>query len=265
MLQKPIHVILFIIIQLFIFQPVFAKNLIFKADCRNRPPEMFYNEQTKKCTGPLIDILDEVLHQIDAVIEWDRRPFQKSYSLLKRGEIDILPRVIKNKKRLNDVKFFSSIGFQTKSIVFAVKKGHEQDIQVFDDLLKYRIGAKRGTSYFEKFNDTSAIYKIFAIDDSDLCRKFIGGRCHAVILLDIKPFEKMMKAMNFTHFSYAKYRHVQQYGNHYAVSLQSKHVKLFDQIDQIIKNMVHSGKIKTIYMKYHLKPPLTGKPMAKDN
>ncbi|MBF0450499.1 MAG: ABC transporter substrate-binding protein [Candidatus Magnetomorum sp.] len=242
-----------------------AKNLLFKADCRHRPPEMLYNEESKMCSGPLIEILDEAVKKIGGTIQWDRRPFQKSYSLLKRGKIDILPRVIKNTERLADVKFFSPIGYQIKSILFAVKKGHENDIQTFEDLLKYRIGAKRGTAYFEKFNDTSAIYKIFSIDDSDLARKFIGGRCHAVVLLDVKAFEKMMKSMKFDDFSYATYRHTQQIGNHYAMSLQSKHITLFDKIDSALNDMTASGKIKKIYVNHKLDPPLTGKPMSQDN
>jgi len=256
--------LLLILILLVISQSATAKNIIFKANCRHRPPEMTFDEKTNKCTGPLVDILDEAIQKIGGSIEWEKKPFQKSYSLLKRGKIDILPRVIQNKERLNDVKFFFPIGFQAKSILFAVKKGNENDIQKFEDLLKYRIGAKRGTAYFEKFNETTAIYKIYSIDDSDLCRKFIGGRCHAVILLDVRPFEKMMKSMKFTEYSYAKYRYIQQIGNHYAMSLQSKHIRLFDQIDQILKKMTTSGQIKTIYMKYNLKPPLTEKPTVND-
>jgi len=240
-----------------------AKEILFKANCRHRPPEMVYNEETKKCEGPLIDILDQAIKKIDGTVEWERRPFQKSYTDLKRGKIDILPRVIKTDEREKEIKFFSPIGFQNKSIVFAVKKGHENDIKTFDDLLKYRIGTKRGTSYFKRFNDTANIYKIFAIDDSDLSKRFIRGRCDAVILLDIKAFEKMMKEMKYEDYAYAKYEYINKIGNHFAMSLKTKHINLFNKIDNELMKMTDSGQIKNIYLKYKLKPPSMGETTSK--
>ncbi|KPA12598.1 amino acid ABC transporter substrate-binding protein [Candidatus Magnetomorum sp. HK-1] len=257
-MKKRVAFIVFIIIFVGIFTASLsiAKNIVIKAHCRHRPPEMFFNENTKKCEGPLVEILNEAINQVDGTINWDSRPFQKSFSLLKRGKIDILPRVIKTKEREDDVKYFSPIGYQVKPILFAVKEGHENDIKSFDDLLKYRIGAKRGTSYFEEFNENKNIYKIFGIDDSDLSKKFIGGRCDSIILLDVRAFEKMMKFMKFKDFTYAKYRYLNKIGNHYAMSLESKNLKLFDKIDNIINKMTSSGRIKSIYLKYKLEPPI---------
>jgi len=236
---------------------VTAKNIVIKADCRQRPPEMRYDEKNGACSGPLIDILNLALSKLGATIHWERRPFQKSFSLLRRGRIDILPRVIKTKDRQKVVKYFSPIGYQVKSIVFAVKKGHENDIQKFEDLQNFRIGAKRGTAYFNEFNEASTIYKINAVDDVDLTRKFIGGRCDAAIILDIKAFEKMMKSMKFDDYTYASYKYSNKIGNHYAMSLKSKHFQLFEKINTILKKMNGSGEIKNIYQKYNLEPPLT--------
>ncbi|ETR72841.1 MAG: Extracellular solute-binding protein [Candidatus Magnetoglobus multicellularis str. Araruama] len=254
MIQK-ISVTLWIICMLFSSYAI-ADNLLIKVDCRQRPPEMIYNDDTKKCSGPLIDILNEAVTQVGGKVEWERRPFQKSYSLLKRGVIDILPRVIKTSERKEDVRYFSAIGYQVKPIVFAVKKGHENDIQKFQDLQKYRIGAKRGTVYFDEFNDNRSIYKIHAIDDIDLSRKFIHGRCDAVILLDIKAFEKIMKSMKSDNFAYAKYQYPKKIGNHYAMSLKSKRLKLFDKLNTKIQNMTTTGKVKQIYENYNLVPPM---------
>jgi polar amino acid transport system substrate-binding protein len=236
---------------------VTAKNIVINADCRQRPPEMKYNEEKEICSGPLIDILNLAAKKIGGTIHWERRPFQKSFSLLRRGKIDILPRVIKTKERQKDVKYFSPIGYQVKNIVFAVKKGHENDIQKFEDLQNFRIGAKRGTAYFDQFNNTSSIYKISAVDDVDLTRKFIGGRCDAAIILDIKAFEKMMKSMKFSDYAYAKYKYTNKIGNHYVMSLKSKYFQLFDKINNILKQMNASGEIKNIYHKYSLDPPVT--------
>jgi len=236
---------------------VTANNIVLNADCRQRPPEMTYNDETQTCSGPLIDILNQALQKIGGTIHWERRPFQKSFSLLRRGKIDILPRVIKTKVRQKDAKYFTAIGYQLKDIVFAVKKGQENEIKKFEDLQNFRVGAKRGTAYFDKFNETASIYKINAIDDVDLTRKFIGGRCDVAIVLDIKAFEKMMQTMKFKDYTYAKYKYTNKIGNHYAMSLKSKHLQLFDKINTILKTMNVSGEIKRIYQKYHLDPPLT--------
>jgi len=255
MIQKIMFTICIIIICL--NSSVTAKNIVIKADCRQRPPEMTYDIKQKKCSGPLIDILNMAVNEVGAEVKWTRRPFQRSYSFLKRGKIDILPRVIKTKERKKDVKYFTAIGYQVKNIVFAVKKGHESDIQTFQDLQNFRICAKRGTAYFDEFNDNSSIYKVNCIDDTVLTKKFIRGRCAAAIILDIKAFEKVMKSMKFEDFTYAKYQYENKIGNHFAMSLKSINFKLFDKINNRLKQMNASGQINQIYQNYHLKPPLT--------
>jgi polar amino acid transport system substrate-binding protein len=253
--------IIFIVSLLIVFYSVsaIAENIRLKADCRQRPPEMMYDKKTRTCSGPLIDILNLAVKDVGAKIKWARRPFQKSYTLLQRGRIDILPRVIKTKERLEDVKYFSAIGYQVKNILFAVKKGHENDIQKFQDLKKYRICTKRGTAYFDQYNDDTSINKVNSIDDSDLTRKFLRSRCDAAIILDIKAFEKVMKSMKSDDYAYAKYQYENKIGNHFAMSLKSKHIQLFDKIDNTLKKICDSGKINEIYQKYNIAPPLTDK------
>jgi len=246
---------------IFFCSSAIAEDIVIKADCRQRPPEMLYNKKTRECSGPLIDILNQAVKEAGAKIKWARRPFQKSYTLLKRGKIDILPRVIKTKERQEDAKFFSAIGYQIKDIVFAVKKGHENDIQKFEDLQKYRICTKRGTAYFDQYNDNRTIYKVNCVDDADLTRKFSRGRCDAAIILDVKSFEKVMKLTKEDDFAYAKYLYSNKIGNHFAMSLKSKHLLLFDKIDNTLKKMNDSDEITKIYQKYNLTPPLTDKSM----
>jgi len=238
-----------------------AGNIVLKVDCRQRPPEMTYNIKNRECSGPLIDILNLAAKEIGAEVKWSRRPFQKSYSLLKRGRIDILPRVIKTKERKEDVKYFSAIGYQVKNIVFAVKKGHENDIQKFEDLQNYRICTKRGTAYFDQYNDNASIYKVNSVDDVDLSRKFVRGRCDSAIILDIKAFEKVMKSLQSDDYTYAKYQYANKIGNHFAMSLKSKHLNLFEKIERSFNKMIDSDKIETIYKKYNLVPPLMDKSM----
>ena len=255
MIQKITITVCMIII--FLSSSAIADSIVLKADCRQRPPEMIYNKKTRECSGPLIDILNLAVKDVGAKVKWARRPFQRSYSLLKRGKIDILPRVIKTPEREKDVKYFSAIGSQAKTIVFAVKKGHEDDIQEFEDLEKFRVCTKRGTAYFDQYNDSTSINKVSTVDDSDLTRKFLRGRCDAAIILDIKAFEKVMKSMKSDDYAYAKYHYSKKIGNHFAMSLKSKHFQLFDKIDTMLKKMSASGQITTIYKKYDIAPPLT--------
>jgi len=241
-----------VVATVFFYTSAMADRLEIKADCRERPPEMIYDETKKICSGPLIDILNAAVEKVGGKVTWQRKPFQRSYTFLKRGKLDILPRVIKTEKRKRDVNFFTPIGYQEKKVVFAVKKGHEKDIQKFDDLQNYRVGLKRGTFYFDRFNKEKAINKVAATDDIDLAHKFVHGRCHAVIILDIKAFETVMKSLNADDFTYAVYKHSQKIANHYAMSLKSKHIEKFDLIDSEIKQMKNSGQIKAIYQKYGL-------------
>jgi polar amino acid transport system substrate-binding protein len=123
-----------------------GEEKVLRADCRQRPPEMIVNEKTGRCSGPLLDILDEAARHVGYTVKWRTAPFQRSYKELQQGPVDIVPRVILTEERKAFVAYLGPIGYQQKDIVFLVRKGQESQIATYDGLRKLKVGTKRDTA-----------------------------------------------------------------------------------------------------------------------
>jgi len=234
-----------------------ANEYMLEADYRQRPPEMVINEKTGAFSGPLIDIMNLAAAEVGLTVNWHSNYFKRSYSRLIRGSVDIVPRVIEKEDRKEFVRYFSPIGYQQKNIVFIVKQGNESLIKKYDDLYNISIGVKKGTAYFEKFDNDMKINKKMSVDDKNMSLMFAANRFDAMIVLDIPSFQKALKTIGFTNYSYAEYKYVQVISNQYAMSKKSSKIILFDKLNQAFKTLVDRGKIKEVYQKYQLQPLLT--------
>ncbi|MCP3944344.1 MAG: transporter substrate-binding domain-containing protein [Desulfobacteraceae bacterium] len=180
---------------------VFAENRVLKADFRHRPPEMVIAGEN--ISGPLKDILEEAAKAIDYKISWEVVPFPRSLERLKNGQVDIVPRTIRNKKREEFINYLGPIGYQKKDILFLVRKGRENLINNYEDLYKLRVGVKRGTAYFDKFNDDNQINRVLSMDDHNMAKMFMVKRFDTMIILDKNSIEQALAKISFDDYSYA--------------------------------------------------------------
>ncbi|KPA13438.1 amino acid ABC transporter substrate-binding protein [Candidatus Magnetomorum sp. HK-1] len=239
-----------------------ANDFMLEADYRQRPPEMIINETTGAFSGPLIDILNLAAADVGLTVNWHNNYFKRSYSRLIRGNVDIVPRVIKKDERKAFIKFFDPIGYQQKNIVFIVRKGKSSLIQKYEDLYKISVGVKKGTAYFDKFDNDAKISKKMSVDDKNMSMMFAAKRFDAMIILDISAFEKALKKIGFNDYTYADYKHVQVISNQYGMSKNSSKIKLFDSLNRAFNSLVKQGKIRQCYQKYNLLPLLTESEIA---
>jgi polar amino acid transport system substrate-binding protein len=197
--------------------------------------------------------------EVGLTVKWQQNYFKRSYSRLIRGNVDIVPRVIKKKDRKQYVKYFDPIGYQQKNIVFIVKKGKEALIEKYEDLYKITIGVKKGTAYFKRFDSDARINKKLSVDDKNMSMMFAANRFDAMIILDMSAFEKALKDIKFDNYSLANYKYVQVIANQYAMSKKSPKIEMFDKINQAFRNLVKNDKVQECYLKYNLEPLLKKK------
>jgi len=225
------------------------------ADFRHRPPEMVVEGQ--RLSGPLKDIIEEAAGKVGYKVNWRLAPFSRSLHGLKSGDVDIVPRTIRNEEREAFVDYLGPIAYQQKDIMFLVKKGKENGIQRYEDLLDVTVGVKRKTTYFSRFDKDSAIRKrVTQGDDYVLARMFIGGRFDTVAILDRTAIESALAGYGFRDYAYADYRHVQRIGNYYGMSKRSPHSVRFPELNKALADMAASGRIDAIYVQYGLPAPV---------
>lgn len=234
---------------------VFSQDKVLKIDFRHRPPEMVV-DKNGEISGPLKDIFDEIGARTGYTVEWRVAPFNRSLAELKTGDVDVVPRVLRNEEREGFIYFLNAIGYQKKDITFLVKKGEEGKIKSYTDLSKVKIGVKRGTVYFDQFDHDKNLKKMVATDDLNLARMFMADRFDTMIVLDKKAIETELSKDNFKNFSYADYVYPNMIGNYFGMSKKSPHFNNRQLFDSAIADMASEGVIDKIYMKYNTKPPL---------
>lgn len=225
---------------------------VLRADFRHRPPEMVLDEQQNLMIGPLKDILEEAASSIGYSVEWTVRPFARSYNELQVGTVDIVPRTIRNDEREAFVAFLGPIATQRRDIHFLVKPGDEERIQSYDDLYGLSIGVKRGTAYFDRFNQDDSLNRTESVDDDNMARMFIHGRFDTMVILDRASIELALEKLDYAEYSYARYRYLNEIGNYYGMSRRSPHFHIFDNLNRALLEMAESGRVREIYLMYDL-------------
>ncbi|MDE1464307.1 substrate-binding periplasmic protein [Spartinivicinus poritis] len=245
------------LIILFLYWPFsLAETKVLYADYRHRPPEMVRVEDSDTFFGPLRDILEDAAHRIGYTVIWRFAPFPRSLDDLKKGRIDIIPRTIKTKEREAYVAYLGPIGYQQKNISFLVKKGQENQINSYEDLYRYRIGVKRKTAYFPKFDRDKRIQKTLSLDDKNMAEMISKNRFSVMIVLDTSSIESALNKIGFTQYSYANYKYEQKIGNYYGMSKKSSNASAYQTLNEAIIKMVENGRVNDYYKKYNITPPL---------
>ena len=228
-------------------------NEVMQGDFRHRPPEM--SVVGNETSGPLKQVIEEAMNRMGIAIQWSITPFANSLIRLQEGFVDIVPRAIKTKDREQTTHFIGPIGYFEKDIFFIVAKGKEDSISKYSDLRRYRIGIKKGTHYFDEFQDDQTITKIETIDDDNMSHMFIKGRFDAMVILDPHPIVEALHQRGFKNFAFAKYRHKNRLDIYYALSKKSRFGHLAPQIGNMLQDMAKNGEIDDIFKRYNMIPP----------
>ncbi|NGZ27155.1 MAG: transporter substrate-binding domain-containing protein, partial [Magnetococcales bacterium] len=227
------------------------------AHIRHRPPYLIV--QGQYLGGSLKEILDLAAQRAGYRVDWQDVPFTKSIEALKTGEVDLVPRTVVTPERQQFVRFLPPIGYEQQEILFLTRKGQEKTIRNYDDLKNLRIGLKKGTAYFDRFNkDTTLNKQPFAGDDYGLLNQFISGAVDTIIILDRRAMDSALAGMGFTDYGYAQYRLIQNLELNYGFSRASAHLQAADALEQELQTMQAKGEVDTLLAQSFMGPPDTG-------
>jgi polar amino acid transport system substrate-binding protein len=222
------------------------------AHARPRPPELIV--ENGAISGPLKDVLDEVARATGMTVSWEVIPFARSLVNLRNKQPVIVPRVLKTVEREKFITFLLPIAEQYLHIHFIVKQGNESNISDYNSLRNHIIGVKRGSVYFEKFDNDTTLKKVFVTDDDLLCKMLEAGRIDILATIDLSATETMMKSLGYTNYSIAVYHEDIVSGNYFAIAKDGPLQAKADILNAALKDMVNKGRIEEIYRQYNLDP-----------
>lgn len=225
-----------------------------RVDLRDRPPEMWSIDG--RPAGPLVEVLEVAAKRAGLRLEWRYAPFARSLADLREGRIDLVPRVLPDPERNRYLHYLPSIGTQDKDILFAVHPSRR--VERYEDLAPLRIGVKRSSLYFPRFDADTTLHKQPAVDDDILVRMFRAGRIDAIAVLDKAAIDTAFENIRFSDYTYAGLREPIRIENRFAVSKKlydSSHAALYDRLGRELEAMRRSGEVVAIYREHGVQPP----------
>lgn len=239
---------------LILLLPVLAQADTLRVDLRDRPPEMWSIDG--RPTGPLVKVLEVAAERAGLQLEWRYAPFARSLADLREGRIDVAPRVLPDPERDHYLQYLPSIGTQDKQILFTIRP--TQRVERYEDLAPLRIGVKRSTLYFPRFDADKALHKQPAVDDDILVRMFRAGRIDTIAVLDKAAIDTAFENIRFSDYTYAGLREPIRVENRFAVSkklYESDRAAIYDRLGRELEAMRRNGEVVSIYREQGVEPP----------
>ncbi|CAN7464427.1 transporter substrate-binding domain-containing protein [Aquipseudomonas alcaligenes] len=239
---------------LILLLPVLAQADTLRVDLRDRPPEMWSIDG--RPTGPLVKVLEVAAERAGLQLEWRYAPFARSLADLREGRIDVAPRVLPDPERDHYLHYLPSIGTQDKQILFTIRP--TQRVERYEDLAPLRIGVKRSTLYFPRFDADKALHKQPAVDDDILVRMFRAGRIDTIAVLDKAAIDTAFENIRFSDYTYAGLREPIRVENRFAVSkklYESDRAAIYDRLGRELEAMRRNGEVVSIYREQGVEPP----------
>lgn len=229
-----------------------AQEKILLADARPRPPEILADERTGEISGPIVMILNEAAARLGYQVRWRIAPFPRTLEDMKSGITDLVPGIFQNEERASFINFLGPIGVESNPVLFLTRTGLEQQIKVYQDIKKLKIGVKRGTLYFPQFDTDKTLQRIGSHDDSNMVRMLIAGRFDTMIVNDKEAVLAVLTPAQQEMVAWAEYQATRALPRYYGMSKTSKHKQIAPALSKVIRDMVKQGRVAEIYQKFGL-------------
>ncbi|MFD2205943.1 substrate-binding periplasmic protein [Kiloniella antarctica] len=251
------HAVYMLAVIFILFTSLFSASSFSQGDkliahWRDRPPYIFKdnNDQIK---GVMVELLEEAVKQLGYELEWQDVPFAQSLQQVKRMKPVIVPRVRKTEEREAFVKYLGPIGYARTRVLFLVHKSDKHLLGSYEDLYKYLIGVKRGTTYNDKFDKDPRIKKIVSIDDKNMVQMFKGGRFKIMAIADLVSIQTALNNAGIDDYVFASYIiYNEGSGYYFGVPKTSELEKVYDNLNDILADMMAKGETKKFFERYGL-------------
>ena len=222
--------------------PVVHKTIV--AVYRHSPPQMVVKGHD--FSGPLVDIIEEAVAQMDCHMLWRSLDGQRAWESLERGSVDIIPHVEKIETRKSALYLGPLVKYPT--VYFAVP-ADGVTVDRYKDLYNLQVGVKHPILADKRIQQITSPHYV------DLAHGLIEGKIQAAAILDRSAFEDAVLGRGYRggQIVYSPYFYKPSPGrSYYAFSKASRHRHKFEHLSWIISRMVASGRVGEIYRSYGL-------------
>lgn len=248
-----------ILVLLFFSLTSFAEQTV-AVHFQHRPPQLTIQENNF-FSGPIYDITIELIKKMNWKADYQAIPWIRTLAEARTGKDILLVRHSMTKERKS---FLSPIlyGFEKRRVYFYMNTESWFKLNKLEDLYGLRIGHRRGSFYFEKFNTDNFKNKVGLTNDIQLIKMLLNKRIDIAIFNDpdifIKNIEKLKKEdskINSTLLKESDFKYTFHNARYFSIPKFSKLNNKFEKINCQMYKMRKSGFISRAFKKYNLKVP----------
>ncbi|ENO15225.2 ABC transporter substrate-binding protein [Marinobacter nanhaiticus D15-8W] len=229
--------------------PVSAPADTFVGHCRQRLPLMA--PEGRGCNGPVPEMIERALRYAGHTVTWHPYPWARSLHMARHGGLDILPMHSLDAKRRT---FLLPIlyGHRVRTIAYFAHVGSDVEVDAFDDLRRYRVGALRDSFYSNEFNNAVGLDVFHATHNDQLRTMLAYDRLDVAVTSNIHEIEQFRQDKNLRQLAYVEYFVNDRY---FSIPKHSEKAVYYDQIVHQIDLMRGRGEIDAIFRNYGVVPP----------
>jgi len=220
------------------------------------PPYMVTDKG--KYNGIVIDIQRLIAEKLNWTVDFfDCPSLARCHFLAEEGKLGIYVEMTLDNKGYRDYLYYlqPSIEAITSKYVFYIQKKGAVNIRSYDDLSGLTVGTVIGGIYFEPFNSDPSIHKFEVPDWMQLYKMLETGRIDAYLgledLNDVYLNSSRFKGL----FKKADYRAETIRSVHIVLPKKSSFTKDRFKIEEVLRQLVESGKVREIYKRYGIELP----------
>lgn len=231
--------------------PAFAETLryaVFPA-----PPFIIFNQDdtSENIRGIDVDIARTVAERMNVRLEFIPCTWARALTLMKSGNADILSSAFRKPDREEYMRYIETPLLEQLPVAFYIRSGSDVRINRFEDLYAVdSVGVLHGASYFARFDKDPTIRRTVVNTQDQLFEMLLAGRfdCAAGYVprenyyLSQVSFRGQVERSVFVHNEYSP--------TYMTVSRRSAFMKRFDEMNQIVTQLVEDGTVRDITERY---------------
>ena len=230
--------------------PALVRYAVFPA-----PPFMIgAGDEQAEMSGIDVDIVRELFRQMGQRVEFVRCTWERCLELMKQGDADILSSAYKKPEREEYMLYLEQPYLDHLPIAFYFLRTNGYVIDTYTDIYKFdQVGVLQGASYFEQFDQDSAVKKFKVSSQDQLFPMLLAGRLD--VIAGYVPTENYRIAVGGykNQVQRSNYEYQEQSLVYMTISKKSPLAGSLDQINRINQQLLDNGFIKQTIQTYYEK------------
>ena len=203
--------------------------------------------------GPDMAILEAIAGKLKMPLTVIHAPFKRRLQLMRSGEIDLMPGLLRNAVRESFIHYLSPPYKNRSDTVFFVRTGEASRVLQYEDLQSLRIGTTIGSTYFPRFDQDAHLAKEAVSGGISNFRKLLLERIDAVVYPESAGIDLIYKMGIEDRVAMAVYRFSERKDVYLGISRRSHLMDDIETVAAIVRSMIESGEIRQILVRYYIR------------